>query len=208
MRFLYCACAISALLDDWSGVDVDLALAYIDSCKAFDGGIALLPQQESHGGSTYCAVASLVLMGKLETWLSAHDRAELVHWCMHRQVGGFQGRVNKVPDTCYSFWIGGTLQLLGALPHSSVGQVSEFVTLCEQRLVGGFAKTPDAEYPDILHSFYSMSWFSLVEDPLWNLNKLRCELAICDHGSCCIETNSETAVASAAAAEPELTKAS
>ena len=33
MRFLYCACAISALLDDWSGVDVDLALAYIDSCK-------------------------------------------------------------------------------------------------------------------------------------------------------------------------------
>ena len=29
-------------------------------------------------------------------------------------AGGFQGRCNKDADTCYSFWIGGTLDMLGA----------------------------------------------------------------------------------------------
>lgn len=28
-------------------------------------------------------------------------------------TGGMAGRVNKVPDSCYSFWIGWTLKLLG-----------------------------------------------------------------------------------------------
>ena len=40
-------------------------------------------------------------------------------WCLSRQVGGwsgdagaggFQGRVNKVADTCYTFWVLGALQ--------------------------------------------------------------------------------------------------
>lgn len=49
MRFLYCACAICAFLDDWSEIDTDRAVGYIHSCKAFDGGFGLVPQQESHG---------------------------------------------------------------------------------------------------------------------------------------------------------------
>lgn len=38
MRFLFCACAISALLGDWSGVDKDAAVKYIQSCQSYDGG--------------------------------------------------------------------------------------------------------------------------------------------------------------------------
>jgi geranylgeranyl transferase type-1 subunit beta len=47
MRFLYCACAISYMLHDWSGVDIDRALSYIESCRSFDGAIALIPEQVS-----------------------------------------------------------------------------------------------------------------------------------------------------------------
>ena len=32
-RFLFCACAISAILNDWSGVDVDHAAAFLMRCK-------------------------------------------------------------------------------------------------------------------------------------------------------------------------------
>ena len=32
MRFLYCACVISAFLGDWSGVDTAAAKAFIKSC--------------------------------------------------------------------------------------------------------------------------------------------------------------------------------
>lgn len=43
MRFLYCACAISAALQDWSGVNCDSAVCYIMSCVTYEGGISLIP---------------------------------------------------------------------------------------------------------------------------------------------------------------------
>eukprot|EP00966_Prymnesium_polylepis_P043145 1002147-Prymnesium_polylepis.1 len=42
---------------------------------------------------------------------------ELVQWCVGRQRGGFQGRPNKDEDTCYSFWIGASLQARLAPRH-------------------------------------------------------------------------------------------
>ncbi len=62
------------------------------------------------GGSTFCAIASLFLMGKLEI-LSANQIEKLKLWCLNRQTTGFNGRVNKPWDTCYSFWIGSTLKV-------------------------------------------------------------------------------------------------
>jgi len=46
-RFLFCACAISHMLKDWSGVDQDLAVEFIKDCRSFDGAIALIPGQVS-----------------------------------------------------------------------------------------------------------------------------------------------------------------
>lgn len=43
MRFLYCACAISTMLGDWSGVDTDRAVQYVLRCITYEGGISLLP---------------------------------------------------------------------------------------------------------------------------------------------------------------------
>jgi len=96
MRFLYCACAISHMLHDWRSVNQPLAVEYIKTCISFDGGIALLPGQEGHGGSTFCGVASLVLMN---TSLPANFYKNLIRWCVSRQVGGMQGRPNKLEDT-------------------------------------------------------------------------------------------------------------
>lgn len=58
LRFLYCACSISWILKDWSGMDQIKAVQYIQECVGYDGGIALLPGQESHGGSTFCGTAA------------------------------------------------------------------------------------------------------------------------------------------------------
>ena len=64
------------------------------------------------GGSTFCAVASLSLMGRLDSAFSPEERRGLARWCLRRQVTGFQGRPNKPSDTCYSFWIGASLEVL------------------------------------------------------------------------------------------------
>jgi geranylgeranyl transferase type-1 subunit beta len=182
MRFLYCACSISHMLDDWSGVDRDRAVNYIKSCRAYDGGIALLPGQEGHGGSTFCAVASLVLMQRLDDVLDDDWRQELVHWCVRRQVRGLQGRPNKDEDSCYSYWIGGTLRLLGQDELLNHQQLRQFVMQCQTQM-GGFSKVIGT-YPDLLHSYYSLAYLSMSNYHLSGesigLKKMNCTLGICD----------------------------
>jgi geranylgeranyl transferase type-1 subunit beta len=105
---LFCACAISYILNDWSGINVSLALTYIYSSQSYDGGFAQGPGEESHGGSTYCALASLWLMNEIPT---IKNKTLLTEWLLLRQNQGFHGRINKPDDTCYSFWIGASLDV-------------------------------------------------------------------------------------------------
>ena len=64
----------------------------------------------SQGGSTYCGVASLSIMNKLND-LPSVQLEGLKRWCIRRQQSGFQGRPHKPVDTCYSFWIGASLNV-------------------------------------------------------------------------------------------------
>lgn len=177
MRFLYCACVICHLLNDWSSLNKDKAVSYIESCIAYDGGISLLPGQEGHGGSTFCAVAALLLMDCLSDTLDKDGRRQrLIHWCTHRQVGGMQGRPNKAEDTCYSYWIGATLTLLGKNDLLDHEQLQNYVLSCQTKM-GGFSKILGA-YPDILHAFYSMSYLSLSSKDKFELKKLNCTIGI------------------------------
>ena len=179
LRFLYCACCVSHMLKDWSGVNVPAAVNYIQSCRSFDGAMGLLPGQEGHGGSTFCAVASLVLMHQLDNVLQ-HDNwyNELIHWCVHRQVRGMQGRPNKDEDTCYSYWIGGTLQLLGMDHLLDHDQLRSFVFQCQTKM-GGFSKVMGV-YPDLLHAYYSLAYLSLSQQHLdsLHLRDVNCTLGI------------------------------
>ncbi|KAL3896119.1 MAG: hypothetical protein SGCHY_004282 [Lobulomycetales sp.] len=38
LRFVYCAAAVCFMLNDFDGMNVEKCLAYIQSCKSFDGG--------------------------------------------------------------------------------------------------------------------------------------------------------------------------
>lgn len=62
MRFVYCAAAICSMLGDFSSIDVDRSISYIISGQTYDGSFALLPGQEAHGGSTFCATATLAVL--------------------------------------------------------------------------------------------------------------------------------------------------
>ncbi len=119
MRFVFCAAAACSLLGRWDGFDVGAAAAYIAASITHEGGVAQGPGMEAHGGSTYCAIAALQLMGRLDKTLGRGRRRErLIRWCVNRlSVGeeglaGFNGRPNKPVDTCYSFWVGASLTIL------------------------------------------------------------------------------------------------
>lgn len=78
--------------------------------------------------------------------------AKLIRWCINRQVSGFQGRPNKLVDTCYSFWLGGTLHLLNVLDKIDFKSNREYILSTQDNLLGGFAKAPDI-HPDPLHTY-------------------------------------------------------
>jgi len=102
-------------------------------------------------------VASLKLMGRLD---DIKRKDELVRWCILRQLTGFQGRVNKVPDTCYSWWIGATLVMFEKFDMLRHYNLRSFIYDCQSD-VGGFSKWRDT-YPDVLHSYFSLAGLSFL----------------------------------------------
>ncbi|XP_044509010.1 geranylgeranyl transferase type-1 subunit beta [Mangifera indica] len=185
LRFIFCAAAICHMLEDWSGMNKEKAKDYILNCQSYDGGFGLTPGSESHGGGTYCAVASLRLMGFIEDDVlsksmssSIIDLPLLLNWCLERQRydGGFEGRANKPSDTCYAFWIGAVLRILGGYKFIDKEALRRFLLSCQSKY-GGFSKYQGL-LPDLYHSYYGYTAFSLLEEP--GLNPLCPELGMTD----------------------------
>ncbi|CAE8661748.1 unnamed protein product [Polarella glacialis] len=166
MRFVYCAASICFILDLWQAVDVEAMLRFILSAQSYDGAFGMGPLTESHGGCTYCALASLSMMGRLPEALGlpgvgGGSSEQLLGWCVRRQLGGLQGRVEKDVDSCYSFWVGGSLQILGAGSWLDGPACVQFLKRCENSSYGGFQKFPEVPHPDILHSYFSVCGLAL-----------------------------------------------
>ncbi|XP_039522169.1 geranylgeranyl transferase type-1 subunit beta isoform X3 [Pimephales promelas] len=161
MRFVYCAACICYMLDDWTGMDCQRAIDYIRRSTSYDSGIGQGAGLESHGGSTFCAVASLCMMGKLQEVFSERELNRIRRWCILRQQNGFHGRPNKPVDTCYSFWVGATLELLDIFQLTNFEKNRNYILSTQDRLVGGFAKWPDS-HPDPLHTYFGICGLSLL----------------------------------------------
>lgn len=58
---------------------------YISKCRTYDGGYGLRPGDECHSGAIYCALASLFLIGEID---SVENKGRLVKWLVDRMVGG------------------------------------------------------------------------------------------------------------------------
>eukprot|EP01095_Lingulamoeba_sp_RSL-Kostka_P001675 TRINITY_DN12450_c0_g1_i2.p1 TRINITY_DN12450_c0_g1~~TRINITY_DN12450_c0_g1_i2.p1 ORF type:complete len:353 (-),score=116.45 TRINITY_DN12450_c0_g1_i2:111-1169(-) len=157
MRFVYCASAICGMLKDFSGMNVDKAVEYIKNSQSFDGVFAQGFEQEGHGGSSYCALASLKLMNRLD---EIDNKEQIVDWLTSRQISGFQGRINKVADSCYSWWVGASLNLLDSFHLINESCSMAFTFSCQSNY-GGFSKVPDV-HPDVLHTYYSLCGLSMA----------------------------------------------
>jgi len=163
VRIVYGALAICRILNCWDGIDLPSAVSYIQSCRVRDGGYGQTPRAEANGGPTYCAVAALELASQP---LQGEERERTLSWLIHRQRGGFQGRVEKEQDACYSFWCGAAIALLGGADLVDREANAEFLMGCQFKL-GGFAKAV-GEYPDPLHTYLSMAALSIYP-PSWGV---------------------------------------
>lgn len=92
MRFVYCAACICTMLDDWGAVDKTRMRAYILSSVRYDYGISQHQQMESHGGTTFCALAALQMSDQLKT-LPRVTLERMKRWLVMRQEDGFQVKI-------------------------------------------------------------------------------------------------------------------
>ena len=110
MRGVYCAMVIADILNLLDDEFTRGVGDFISSCQTYEGGIACVPFGEAHGGYTFCGLAALVILK--ETHKLNLDR--LIDWLSSRQLteeGGFNGRINKLVDSCYNFWQGASFEL-------------------------------------------------------------------------------------------------
>jgi geranylgeranyl transferase type-1 subunit beta len=140
VRFLYCALCIHKLLglntfeDISNTINAELSLKFLDSISNYEGGFSINEGGESNAGTTYCAVACYALLGKIDK-IPNIDR--LIFWLMSRTSNelGVNGRTNKIPDSCYSYWVLGSLSILGQIDLVNKEHITDFLMNCQTTLV-------------------------------------------------------------------------
>lgn len=110
-RGTYTCLAVASMLNLVTEELAEGCADFVARNQTYEGGIGAEPGNEAHGGYTYCGLAALAILGRTD----AVDLGALLRWATQRQMsveGGFQGRTNKLVDSCYSWWVGGVMELL------------------------------------------------------------------------------------------------
>ena len=110
-RASYTVVAIARILNILTPELISGTAEYLLSCQTYEGGFGGEPGNEAHGGYNFCAVAALLILGQAHRMKVSAQK----HWLAHRQTrleGGFQGRTNKLVDSCYSFWQGAAVAMI------------------------------------------------------------------------------------------------
>ncbi|CAH9142707.1 unnamed protein product [Cuscuta epithymum] len=153
-RFSYIAISSLALLRQLDKIDMEKAVQYILSCKNVDGGFGCTPGAESHAGQIFCCVGALAITGSLHHV----DKDLLGWWLCERQVksGGLNGRPEKLPDVCYSWWVLSSLIMIDRVDWIDKEKLVKFILDCQDRENGGISDRPE-DAVDVFHTYFGVA---------------------------------------------------
>ena len=126
MRGVYCALVVAEILNIMDEELTRGMAELIARCQTYEGGIACAPFGEAHAGYTYCGLSALLLLKKSDLI----DKERLLEWLTQRQLAieaGFNGRINKLVDSCYNFWAGATFELLDMATEGNSNLMGEWL---------------------------------------------------------------------------------
>ena len=126
MRGVYCALVVAEILNIMDEELTRGMAELIARCQTYEGGIACAPFGEAHAGYTYCGLSALILLKKSDLI----DKERLLEWLTQRQLAieaGFNGRINKLVDSCYNFWAGATFELLDMATEGNSNLMGEWL---------------------------------------------------------------------------------
>lgn len=193
-RSTYCVLVICSLLNIMTDEITANTLSWVVKAQTYEGGFSGIHDTEAHGGYTFCALASLfLLLGRDAKSLSdleinfkkTIDFSNLIRWLSFRQLqleGGFNGRANKLVDSCYSFWIGASLSMIESITSTEVydkDALKIYILNCAQKQTGGFRDKPGKNV-DYYHTNYSLCGLSAAEHK-FRLKDIKNEKNTMDH---------------------------
>ncbi|XP_010168557.1 geranylgeranyl transferase type-2 subunit beta [Antrostomus carolinensis] len=171
-RFSFCAAATLALLGKLDAIDVGKAVEFVLSCMNFDGGFGCRPGSESHAGQIYCCTGFLAITDQLH-----QINVDLLGWWLcERQLpsGGLNGRPEKLPDVCYSWWVLASLKMIGRLHWIDREKLRCFILACQDEETGGFSDRP-GDMVDPFHTLFGIAGLSLLgEEQIKAVNPVFC----------------------------------
>jgi len=158
-RFSFCALATLCLLGEMEMVDVDKAVQFVVQCMNFDGGFGCVPGSESHAGQIYCCVGVLSITRNLHML----NPDLLGWWLCERQLpsGGLNGRPEKLPDVCYSWWVLASLKIIGKINWIDKDALCSFILASQDDETGGISDRP-GDMVDPFHTLFGIAGLSLL----------------------------------------------
>ncbi|XP_054164255.1 geranylgeranyl transferase type-2 subunit beta-like [Oppia nitens] len=160
VRFSFCAIASAALLNRLNAIDLDKAIDFVMQCNnTIDGGFGSRPGSESHAGLIYCSLGCLSIAGELHRI----DADLLGWWLAERQLpsGGLNGRPEKLPDLCYSWWVLSSMAIIGRLHWIDKHKLLRFILATQDDETGGFSDRP-GNMVDPFHTVFGLAGLSLL----------------------------------------------
>lgn len=166
-----------AILNRMDVIDVDKALAFVQSCQNTDGSYGRTPGAESHSGQVYTCVGALAITDRLD--LANLDR--LGAWLSERQLpnGGLNGRPEKLEDVCYSWWVMSSLAMIKRIHWIDKSKLTQFILQCQVSSCagshdftdlskdtenGGISDRP-GNMVDVFHTQFGVAGLSLLGYP-------------------------------------------
>lgn len=164
-RSTYSAIVIADLLGILDDELTTGVAEYILSCQTYDGGFAAVPGGESHGGFGFCAIGTLKILKRLDEC----NLNRAIQWIVTKQSqfsGGFIGRTNKLPDSCYTWWIGSMARQISdhlKIPPfwNQEGLVNYVYGSCQHHRGGLRDHLPNTRV-DQFHTMYSLAGLSVA----------------------------------------------
>lgn len=166
IRAIYCAVVCAQLAGVLDEAVTEGVADFIVRSQSFEGGLGAEPYGEAHGGFTFCGTAVMCILGQGHRL----NLGRLGEWLAGRQMtteGGFQGRTNKLVDSCYSFWQSGTFAILGLIDTNApvfdnLALQAYILLACQDTRKGGLIDKPSAS-PDYYHTCYALGGLSISQ---------------------------------------------
>jgi len=158
-RNLFCIFSITSLFGILTPDLENLCIKQLRHLSITSEGFSTKNFSGAHGALTYCWLGSL-------SFLDIKDKKikisfNIKKWLITRQnffVFGFSGKISKIPDSCYNFWVGASLVIMNVNLNEKLENSFMF---CSDRISESFSDR-SGKITDFYHICYSVCGFAIL----------------------------------------------